>query len=485
MKLALKLCPYIRTKTQATPPGPRGLPIIGSLPVLSKYKHQYQALNDLAQQYGNVFTINIGSRPVVVLSKLETIQEALIKKNLDFAGRPNLFTLQTVIDGRTMGGRNYGQLYKRHQEIAGKAMHSVFMNKEIVPIPKQIVAEANKMSEIFLSYGGQPIDPRLDLGLAAAGVMFRILFADPDCRDNEDCVTLVKYATDFAANTVGSLIVDFMPQFRIFCGPGIAKFKRAMGVMERLILPKLEEHRNSFNPEQSTNMTDALLKACQEMDPQERESLGLNESLLVEGTTQEMMGTGLQPMYPLMRWIILYMIAYPEVQKEIQAELDRVIGSDRDIFLEDRPQLPFTEACIYEIMRHSPMFPISIPHATTTDTELNGYFLAKDTFVLVNLYSLTRDQHIWDEPEKFNPHRFINENGTLKDDLTDKFYPFGVGKRRCFGEHLGRMETFLFLTNLLHKCQFSKVAEEELSLDGIPGTMLHPEDYQVVVTPRF
>lgn len=484
MKLALKFNPYLQTK-KTTPPGPQGFPIIGSLPLISKYKHQYQALNDLAKKYGNVFNINIGSRPVVVLSKLETIQEALIKKQLDFAGRPNLFTLQSVIDGRTMGGRDYGQLYKRHHEISGKAMHAVFMNKQIVPIPKQIVEEALKLSDIFLSYESQPIDPKLDLGLAAASVMFRILFGDSNCRDNEDCVTLVKYATDFAANTVGSLIVDFMPQFRIFCGAGIAKFNRATAVMEKLIMNKLEAHRHSYNPDQIMNMTDALLKACHEIEPAEREHLGLNESLLVEGTTQEMMGTGLQPMYPLLRWIILYMIAYPEVQSQIQQELDQVIGNNREVFLEDRSKLPFTEACIYEIMRHSPMFPISIPHSTTTDTNINGYFLPKDTFVLVNLYSLTRDERFWEKPEEFNPSRFLNDNNEIRDDLMDKFYPFGIGKRRCFGEHLGRIETFLFLSNLMHKCKFTKVAEEELSLDGIPGTMLHPENYKVVVTPRL
>jgi cytochrome P450 len=314
--------------------------------------------------------------------------------------------------------------------------------------------------------------------------MFRILFGDKNCRDDEDCVALVKYAKDFAGNTVGSLIVDFMPQARILCGPGINKFLNATYIMERLILKKLKEHRESYDPENLKNMTDALLKAANEADESERQ-LGINESLLVEGTTQEMMGTGLQPMFPLLRWAVLYMIAYPDIQAQVQQELDAVIGKEQQVCFEDRSKLPFTEACIHEIMRHAPLFPVTIPHSTTTDTTINDYFIPKNTFVLVNLYSLTRDERYWKEPEKFEPRRFLTDRGKIRDDLVDKFYPFGLGKRRCFGEYLGRLEMFIFFSNLLHKCKIERVAGEKLSLDGVPGTMLHTEDYQIVVKPRF
>ena len=495
MKFQFPFAPFLKVtvpKTDATflqtlpsPPGPKGFLLIGNLPLLSRYPHQYQALNDLASQYGDIFQIQIGVRPVVVVSGLETIKQALLKQTTEFAGRPPLYTLQTVIQGRTMGGRDYGTLYKKHKEIVGSAMHAVFVNPDITPVESQIIEEATQLADIFASYEGKPFDPKFDLGLAAAGVMFRILFSDKNCRMNPDCQQLVQYATDFAANTVGSLIVDFIPQARFLCGAGLKKFNRATETMDRLIMRKIRENRESYSPNVIRNMADALLKAANEVDSEDRDTLGLNESLLLEGTCQEMMGTGLQPMYPLMRWLLLYMVAYPHIQGKIQQELDDVIGQNQTISYEDRHKLPYTEACIHEILRHAPLFPITIPHSTTTDTQLNGYFIAKDSLIMVNLHSLTRDTRYWTEPDTFNPDRFLNEQGQIRDDLLDKYYPFGLGKRRCFGEYLGRLETFLFFSNLLHRCRLEAVPNQTLNFAGVSGTMLHPHDYSFIAKPRF
>jgi cytochrome P450 len=471
-----------------TAPGPRGLPLLGNLLFMSQYKYQHQALSALAKEYGDVVQLHIGPRPVVALSGLETIKQALVKQSVEFAGRPDLFTLRTVIQGRTMGGRDYGPLYKKHREIAANAMRLVFTNGTIVPIEQQIVEEAEELVNGLLGYNGQPFDPSVELGLAAAGVMFRILFGDKNCRENEDCVDLVRYAKYFAANTVGSLIVDFIPQARPLCGKGIESFLTATYIMERLIVKKLAEHRKTYDPDHLIYLVDGLMKAASEMDKSELEALGITEtpeSLLVEGTTQELMGTGLQPLYPLMRWLVLYMVAYPEVQAKVQQELDAAIEPERSVCLEDRAKLPYTEACIHEILRHAPLFPLTIPHATTTDTAINGYFIPQNTFVLVNLYSLTRDERYWENPESFEPSRFLSESGTIKEELLEKYYPFGLGKRRCFGEHLGRIETFLFFTNLLHRCKFESVPEQAPSMDGVPGTMIHPKDHPIIVKPRF
>ncbi|MGH7998644.1 MAG: cytochrome P450 [Brasilonema sp.] len=481
MKLALQSS--IQPK-KITAPGPQGLPIVGNLPLLSKYKHQHQALTDLAKKYGDVFQIRIGVRPVVVLNGLETLRQALLKQQVDFAGRPNFYTLQAVFQGRAIGARDYGLLWKRHREITVNAMH-IFLTRETTPIDKQVIEEAAELANIFLNYGGQPFDPEMDIGLNVANVMLRILFGERNSREDQDCIDLIKAAPGFIANVAGALIADFMPQARVFCEPGLKKFNHALNVMERLILKRVKAQWDSYDPENLQNMTHALFKAASEIDETEKQTLGLTEDLLVEASTQEMMGTALQPTFPLLRWTLLYMIAYPDVQAEVQQELDEVLGKEQQMGWEHRKKLPYTEACLFEIMRHVPCFPLTIPHATTTDTTLNGYFIPKNTPILVNLYSLTRDEHYWEEPEKFNPRRFLTESGEIREDLLDKYYPFGLGKRRCLGEHLGRLEMFIFFSNLMHRCKFEKVTGEILSFDGIPGTMLYPEKYQVIVKPRL
>jgi cytochrome P450 len=116
---------------------------------------------------------------------------------------------------------------------------------------------------------------------------------------------------------------------------------------------------------------------------------------------------------------------------------------------------------------------------------LEDYFIPKNTPLFINYYALTRDESYWKEPEQFNPYRFLDENRKLRNDIVDKFYPFGVGSRRCIGEYLGRLQIFLIFSNLMHKCKFAKVPGEKLSLKPQPTILLSPHDYRIVAKPRF
>lgn len=51
---------------------------------------------------------------------------------------------------------------------------------------------------------------------------------------------------------------------------------------------------------------------------------------------------------------------------------------------------------------------------------------------------------------------------------------FGLGKRRCLGEAIGRTEVFLFLTIMLQQLQFFKQEGEKLDMSPQYGlTMKH------------
>jgi len=52
-----------------------------------------------------------------------------------------------------------------------------------------------------------------------------------------------------------------------------------------------------------------------------------------------------------MTWFMLAMIAYPEVQKKCQEELDRIIGRTRMPTLKDKESLPYMRATLRELFR--------------------------------------------------------------------------------------------------------------------------------------
>jgi cytochrome P450 len=457
-------------------PGPPVLPIVGSLPFIEK--HQHLAFTRLARKYGDVFQINLFGRNIVVLNGLETIKKALLQQSEVFAGRPDAPITKIILEGNTLAPRDYGLTWKRHREIAVNALH-MFTNRQT--LEQQIIEEAVDLANIFLSCKDQPFDPRMDIYLSMSNVMSTILFGEKFNRNNPDFIGMMKLFQMAGRIGVTSMRLAFAP-----IPPGMLKFMQsATSSAEVLMVNKLKEQKKSYDPEKLRGMVDALLKAFNEIDDFEKHTLGLTEELIVEGTAQESMAATMQ-VVPIIAWALLYMIAYPDIQAQVQQELGRVIGQEQALSYDQRTKLPFTQACIYEILRHAAYFPTALPHSPTRDTSINGYFIPKGTPVYVNLYSLTRDTRYWEEPEKFNPHRFLSKTGEIREDLLDRYYPFGLGKRRCTAEHLSKMEIFLFFANLMHRCNFTKVTGAKLSFESQTGGVTMPKQrYQIIVTPRF
>lgn len=59
--------------------------------------------------------------------------------------------------------------------------------------------------------------------------------------------------------------------------------------------------------------------------------------------------------------------------------------------------------------RYSMASPLAMPHMTVSPATINGYKIAKDTLVLINLWSGSRDSRVWGEDvDRFNPYRFLD-----------------------------------------------------------------------------
>src|SRR5262245_41882856 len=78
------------TIPKALPPGPLGLPLLGSARDYWS-SHQHLMLQEHIRKYGPLLKLYIGNRLVIVLGDYDTIWEALIKQADTFTGRPNLF----------------------------------------------------------------------------------------------------------------------------------------------------------------------------------------------------------------------------------------------------------------------------------------------------------------------------------------------------------------------------------------------------------
>ena len=92
----------VRTRRSRDPlstiPGPPCLPVIGS--VLSVGMRPHVSFMRLWKRYGDIFRIQIGCVPVVVLNSVSVIREATVEQRDVFSGRPRLFTFQLASEGK-------------------------------------------------------------------------------------------------------------------------------------------------------------------------------------------------------------------------------------------------------------------------------------------------------------------------------------------------------------------------------------------------
>lgn len=133
-----------------------------------------------------------------------------------------------------------------------------------------------------------------------------------------------------------------------------------------------------------------------------------------------------------MNWFLHLMGANPEIQSKVQKEIDEVLGeADRPVSYEDLGKLKYLEACFKETLRLYPSVPL-IARQCVEDIQVRGHTLPSGTAVVMVPSMVHKDPRYWDDPEIFNPERFIT--GELKHPYA--YIPFSAGSRNCIGEFL-------------------------------------------------
>lgn len=468
-------------------PGPTPWPLVGNLFQLGDQMHL--SLTGMWAEYGDVFRVKMGSLEVVVLSGYGTIRKALVRQGEAFAGRPDLFTFSAVANGTSMTfSEKYGEAWVSHKRICRNALRS-FSQAEARDsscsclLEEHVRAEALRMVEDLRGNGGgEGADPAVPLVTSVANVVCALCFGKRYDRDDKDFLSIVQINNEVLRIFASGNLADFFPVFRYLPSPSLRKMVQYIHRMNSFMERNIQEHLTTFNKSCIRDITDALIALCEDRQ-EDRQTDMLTNSQIVHSVI-DIFGAGFDTIIAGLQWSLLYLIKFPDIQAKINQEMGEKIGSDRLPRFEDKPNMPLTEAFIYEVFRHASYVPFTIPHCTTDNSVLNGYFIPKDTCIFINQYQVNHDTDLWGDPGSFRPERFLDGSGHLNKDLTEKVMIFGMGKRRCLGDNFARLEMFIFLTTLLHHLQIENVPGQELDLTAEFGLTMKPKPYKIVVLPR-
>uniref|UniRef100_A0A8C7E441 Cytochrome P450 1A n=1 Tax=Naja naja TaxID=35670 RepID=A0A8C7E441_NAJNA len=458
--------------------GPRGYPLIGNILDLGKNPHL--ALTGLSQKYGD-HAHSPRARPVVVLSGLETIKQALVKQGGDFVGRPDLYSFQFINEGQTFTfGWNSEESWRVRRRLAQSALKtfagSTSPNSSTCLLEDHISKEAEYLVTKFRDQmkEKESFEPFQYVVISVVNVICAMCFGRRYDHEDQELLKIVDINNDFGM--VAPLEIH----------RSMEAFKDLNRRFNVLMKKLVEEHYEGFDKNNIRDITDSLISFCQDKKPNFNANDALNNKNIV-GIVNELFGAGFDTVTTALSWCLLYLVTYPEIQKRIQEELDQIIGRERTPKQSDRAMLPYSEAFMYEMFRHSSFIPFTIPHCTTRDTALNGFYIPKDTCVFVNQWQVNHDPKLWDEPSVFNPERFLATDGTgINRAECEKVMIFGLGRRQCIGQNIAKWEVFLFLTTLVQKLEFTLSGTEMMDATPQYGlTMKYKKCEHFRVKPRF
>ncbi|KAJ1189769.1 hypothetical protein NDU88_006511 [Pleurodeles waltl] len=410
------------------PPGPTPLPIVGNL--LQVKGQIVSCLLKLRDIYGPVFTVYLGSRPVVVLCSYDVIKEAFIDQADDFVARGALPTFEKIFHGYGIGVTN-GEEWKQLRRFTVLTMKDFGVGKRTME--NIIQEEANFLVNEIRKSQGSPINVSHPLIHATSNVILHITVGERfDYEDKvfNNIIMNMREGFHIMSSFWGQLYEMYPRVMDCLPGPHKRMFK-LFKYLEEFIVERVEWNQKTLDLNCPRDYIDCYL-IQREKEKENASSVFTIMNLVM--TVMDLIFGGTETTTTTTSYGLLALMKQPEILAKVHEEIDSVIGENRTPTFEDRAKMPYTKAVIAEIQRYSDTVPMGGAHAVTRDTPFREFVLPKGTNVFGMLTTSLNDPKYFPGPKKFNPGHFLDENGIFK--KVDAFMPFAFGTTIIFSEIL-------------------------------------------------
>ncbi|XP_068001285.1 cytochrome P450 2J6-like isoform X1 [Melanerpes formicivorus] len=468
----------LQWKRRGFPPGPTPFPIIGSLWRIN-FRADHGSLKKLAKTYGNICTLWLGHKPMVVLYGFQAVKNGLTTNSEDVSGRLQTFVFNRMANGKGILVSN-GLVWKHQRHFGIGALRKLGMRNK--GMERGIQTEARYLVEFFRSKDGRAVDPSFPIVHAVSNVICAVVFGHRFSLEDETFCQLIEAFSCMVAfaNSYFHYVCELLPWVaELLPGPQL-KASYSCEFIRSFIRQEIKTHRERGKIGEPEDFIDLYLDQIEKTKNIPNSTY--DEDNMVQSVFDLFLG-GSETTATTLRWALLYMMAYPDVQEKVQKELDAVLSPSHLVCYEDRKRLPYTNAVIHEILRFGSIVLITIPRQAVKDTTVLGYGLPKGTLIMANIDSTLFDPEYWETPHQFNPGHFLDKDGNFV--TREAFLAFSAGHRVCLGEVLAKMELFIIFCSLLKAFKFTPPeGVKEVNTEVIFGGTMKPHPYKLCAVPR-
>ncbi|XP_057822331.2 flavonoid 3'-monooxygenase CYP75B137 [Cryptomeria japonica] len=461
--IALLACLYFsnggKAKTKL-PPGPRGLPVLGSLLDLGSNPHH--SLCALSKRYGGLMYLKLGSTPTIIASSQEAATAILKTFDSDFSNRPQSGSAVADI-----------LLYNRSDITWSPHSQWPFLRKLCIfhlltpkCLEKWQESREEEMALLLASIF------RLRAAAVNVGDFVNVFTSNVIGQmtlrmrlfdeNNAEAEHFRELMDDFLSTAARFRIGDFVPFLaRIGLGGSLDEMKSLHKRLDQFLVRKMEEQRRMPLPTKDDGNKDFLQILHQLKYNSVGEGRQLSESN-IKGILLNMMAAGTDTATRSVEWAMSELIRRPHLMKKVREEVDAVVGMEERVTESHLPHLKYLQAVVTETLRLHPPTPLMLPHASPDSSrEIMGHFIPPNSHVMVNVWAIARDPNAWEKPLEFDPDRFV-DNPVHLDGRDFRIIPFGAGGRMCPGYNLGLRMIQFALASFVHAFDWSLPSGEEV-----------------------
>ncbi|KAH7338348.1 cytochrome P450 [Rhizoctonia solani] len=430
-----------RVNSASFPPSPAKHWFWGNKGFLEQpYRHVLLG-NKYKRELGDIISIVTLTKTTVYLNTMELATELLDKHASVTSNRPrDIMTSEILGWGASPAFRNHDEVQKKMRRVLASALHptaarsyasqhldtALGLLREIASNPSSFMVSADAAIGTFtvrLAYGYSPKtqqDPVLFMvydAIRYVGISLSNHWLVND-------FPLLKYVPTWFPGA----------EFRRIGKKGYASRMRYASTLFDRVLEQVRKGQ----VEQPSYVSGLL-------ESKGGANANSDDMYLIKWTGASIFTAGSTTTSSLIKAFFLMACLNPEAVRKAQSEIDSVVGRERIPNMQDRPELPYTDAFVQEVMRMFPPAPLGLSHLSTEDIEFQGYRIPKGTTINANIWAILRDPKHFSSPHTFNPSRFMGS----KPELDPRKFIFGFGRRVCPGLHVANNSVWITCAALL------------------------------------
>ncbi|XP_022967642.1 geraniol 8-hydroxylase-like [Cucurbita maxima] len=211
-------------------------------------------------------------------------------------------------------------------------------------------------------------------------------------------------------------------------------------LLDSMIKQRMKQQEMDHDSVPNNDMLHYLLKN-EESDAQIDQNQMINLLL-------ELFAAGADTTAATLQWAMAELLRNPEKLVKAQEEIKQVVGKNKPVDEADIPRLPYLQAVVKEALQLHPAVPLLLPRTAKQEVEIEGFTIPKHAQVLVNAWAIGKDPLSWENPESFEPERFLGSEIDIRG-RSFELIPFGGGRRICPGLPLAVRMMPLMLGSLI------------------------------------